>query len=102
MYKKVSLSFRQRDSFKLIDNRPESAVHVAGPDCNALFNFLLNCRSLVNNTGELAGVPPSLIAPVPFKSATLMSLLVSINRTWIEIIIRSRFASRGPVCNLHV
>lgn len=62
--------------FRVIDNRPESAVYVEGADTNALFNFLLNCRNCVNTSGELAGVPPSLVAPCAFKGATLTSLTV--------------------------
>ena len=68
--------FSQRDLLKTVDNRPDSAVYVEGPDVMALFNFLLNCRSCVNPSGELAGVPPTLVAPCPFKSATLTSLAV--------------------------
>lgn len=70
------LMFSQRDSFKLIDNRPESTVLVTGQDVQALFNFLLNCRSCIANTGVQAGIPPTLLSPTSFKGATLRTLKV--------------------------
>ncbi|KAK3098985.1 hypothetical protein FSP39_024959 [Pinctada imbricata] len=54
----------QREGFKVIDNRPESLVYVQGGDVQGLFNYLLNCRSCVSTTGPLAGVPPTILAPV--------------------------------------
>ena len=73
----TSLILSQRDSFRLIDNRPESTVIVTGQDVQALFNFLLNCRSCVANSGVQAGIPPTLLSPTAFKGATLRTLKVT-------------------------
>ncbi|XP_046554130.1 LOW QUALITY PROTEIN: protein downstream neighbor of son homolog [Haliotis rubra] len=66
--KKVKL---QREGFRRVDNRPESLVYVEGADVQAMFNFLLNCRSCTATSGPQAGVPPTILAPTPFKGATL-------------------------------
>ncbi|OWF42711.1 protein downstream neighbor of son homolog [Mizuhopecten yessoensis] len=63
----------QREGFKLIDNRPESTVHVIGSDVQALYNYLLNCRSCVATSGPQAGLPPTILSPTAFKGATLKS-----------------------------
>lgn len=70
---------RQRDAFKTIDSKPESTVLVSGSDVTALFNFLLNSTSLAPVAGELAGVPPTLLSPSPFKGATVTSLTLRQN-----------------------
>ena len=67
----------QINNLRTIDQQPTSTVLVKGPDTHALFNFLLNCKSLVCNTGPLAHVPPTLLAPVAFDGATLKSLKVN-------------------------
>ncbi|CAH0387108.1 unnamed protein product [Bemisia tabaci] len=59
-----------------IDGTPESLVCVQGVEAQALFNLLLNFRSTVATVGPLAGVPPTLIAPVAFHSAFLRPLKV--------------------------
>ncbi|KAK0178992.1 hypothetical protein PV327_007820 [Microctonus hyperodae] len=59
-----------------VDALKQSLVFVKGVDAQALFNFLINCKSAVAVTGALAGVPPTLLAPVAFHSATLKSLKV--------------------------
>lgn len=70
-------TLRQRDTYKVIDNRPESTVFVEGAETQALFNYLLNCRSCIAITGLQAGLPPTILAPVAFKGATLSPLKVS-------------------------
>ena len=67
----------QINNLRTIDQQPTSTVLVKGADTHALFNFLLNCKSLVANTGPLAQVPPTLLAPVAFDGATLKSLRVN-------------------------
>ncbi|XP_074662071.1 protein downstream neighbor of son homolog [Tubulanus polymorphus] len=64
----------QREGFKQIDSRPESLVYVEGGHTQALFNYLLNCRSCIATTGVQAGIPPTLLSPVAFTGATLKSL----------------------------
>lgn len=51
---------------------------VTGVEAQALFNWLINCRSTVSNTGPHAGIPPTLLAPVAFTGATLTPLKVRI------------------------
>ncbi|XP_063821544.1 protein downstream neighbor of son homolog [Ostrinia nubilalis] len=60
-----------------VDSAAESLVFVRGADAQALFNFLLNCKSVVGPTGPLAGVPPTLLAPVAFHGGTLQALKVT-------------------------
>lgn len=59
------------DKERDIDKTPESLIMVEGIEAQALFNFLLNCKSCTATTGPLAGVPPTLLAPVAFHGATL-------------------------------
>ena len=53
-------------------------VLVEGADTLALFNYLLNCHSCVASTGVQAGLPPTLLASVAFKGATLETLKVAV------------------------
>ncbi|XP_059475535.1 protein downstream neighbor of son homolog [Neocloeon triangulifer] len=60
-----------------IDQKPSSTVVVqTDAEVMALFNLLLNCRSITTTIGTLAGIPPTLLAPVAFHGATLVPLLV--------------------------
>jgi len=60
-----------------VDNLRQSLVFVRGVETQALFNFLINCKSAIAMTGVLAGVPPTLLAPTAFHGATLKPLKVS-------------------------
>ncbi|XP_012214884.1 protein downstream neighbor of son homolog isoform X2 [Linepithema humile] len=62
-----------------IDNLKQSLVFVKGVETQALFNFLINCKSAIAVTGALAGVPPTLLAPTAFHGATLKPLKVREN-----------------------
>jgi hypothetical protein len=53
------------------DNGDLSTVFFEGVDCQAFFNFLLNAKSTVPKVGRLAGIPPTLVAPVAFLGATM-------------------------------
>lgn len=53
------------------DSTDQSILLIEGVECQALFNFLLNAKSTTTKVGRLAGVPPTLIAPVAFPGATL-------------------------------
>lgn len=66
----------EKDKEKEVDRTPESLVYVEGVEAQALFNCLMNCKSSTAMTGPLAGVPPTLMAPVAFHGATLKSLKV--------------------------
>ncbi|XP_036142477.1 protein downstream neighbor of son homolog isoform X2 [Monomorium pharaonis] len=54
-----------------VDSLSQSLVFVKGVETQALFNFLINCKSAIAVTGALAGVPPTLLAPTAFHGATL-------------------------------
>lgn len=56
------------------DFSDHSIVLIEGVECQAFFNFLLNSKSSTAKTGRLAGVPPTLLAPVAFPGATLRNL----------------------------
>ncbi|KAG0713269.1 Protein downstream neighbor of Son [Chionoecetes opilio] len=66
----------ERERLRHVDSRPSSMVCVEGMDTQALINFLINSKSCVAVTGGLAGVPPTLLAPVAFQGATLRPLKV--------------------------
>lgn len=53
------------------DSTDQSIILIEGVECQALFNFLLNAKSTTTKVGRLAGIPPTLIAPVAFPGATL-------------------------------
>ncbi|XP_076277143.1 humpty dumpty isoform X2 [Lasioglossum baleicum] len=57
-----------------IDNMKQSLIFVKGVEAQGLFNFLINCKSAITTTGSLAGVPPTLLAPVAFHGASLRSI----------------------------
>ncbi|XP_003701085.1 humpty dumpty isoform X2 [Megachile rotundata] len=67
-----------------IDNLKHSLIFVKGVEAQALFNFLINCKSAITITGPLAGVPPTLLAPVAFHGATLKSIKVKESKVRIE------------------
>ncbi|XP_055530844.1 protein downstream neighbor of son homolog [Wyeomyia smithii] len=56
------------------DYSDQSTVLIEGIECQAFFNFLLNAKSTTTRVGRLAGVPPTLLAPVSFVGASLRSL----------------------------
>lgn len=53
------------------DSTDQSILLIEGVECQALFNFLLNAKSTTTKVGRLAGIPPTLLAPVAFPGATL-------------------------------
>lgn len=59
-----------------LDHKPESVVCVEGSHTFTLINFLINCKSLVASAGSQAGLPPTLLAPVAFRGATMHMLKV--------------------------
>ncbi|XP_008552266.1 protein downstream neighbor of son homolog [Microplitis demolitor] len=80
-----------------VDTSKQSLIFVKGVEAQALFNFLINCKSAIAITGALAGVPPTLLAPVAFHGATLKPLKV---RESIVRIENDKFHSleiNGPI-----
>ncbi|XP_035687556.1 protein downstream neighbor of son homolog [Branchiostoma floridae] len=96
----------QRTKMKSVDHFPESLVQVEGGDAQALFNFLINSKSLVSQSGPLAGVPPTILAPVAFEGATLRALKVkqgSIRQTIAGKLTQvNSLEVSGPLLPLHV
>ncbi|KAM7364360.1 humpty dumpty [Cochliomyia hominivorax] len=56
------------------DFSDNSLVLVEGVECQGFFSFLLNAKSTISTVGRLAGVPPTLLAPVAFPKATMQHL----------------------------
>ncbi|XP_063989751.1 protein downstream neighbor of son homolog [Diachasmimorpha longicaudata] len=80
-----------------VDALKQSLIFVKGVEAQALFNFLINCKSAVAVSGALAGVPPTLLAPTAFHGATLKPLKV---RESVVRVDTEKFHSleiRGPL-----
>lgn len=71
----------QKDALYNFDNRPRSALLFSeGADVQALFNFLLNAKQYITtSSGPLAGIPPTLLAPLPFIGGTLQKIKIEQN-----------------------
>ncbi|XP_050542308.1 protein downstream neighbor of son homolog [Daktulosphaira vitifoliae] len=87
------VSGRQRK----IDQTKESLVCVTGVEAQALFNWLINCRSSISNTGPHAGIPPTLLAPVAFTGATLTPLKVRQSTVKVDGQSYNSIEVKGPV-----
>ncbi|XP_015378906.1 PREDICTED: protein downstream neighbor of son homolog [Diuraphis noxia] len=87
------VSSRQRK----IDSTKESLVVVTGVEAQALFNWLINCRSTVSNTGPHAGIPPTLLAPVAFSGSTLTPLKVRQSTVKVDGQSYNSIEVKGPV-----
>ena len=59
-----------------IDGKPESIVLIQGSEAHLFFGFFTESRWGWNVSGPLAGVPPSIYAPVAFVGASLTQLKV--------------------------
>ncbi|XP_058463183.1 protein downstream neighbor of son homolog [Malaya genurostris] len=66
------------------DYSDQSSVLIEGVECQAFFNFLLNAKSTTTKVGRLAGVPPTLLAPVSFVGATLRTLTTRSSKIRME------------------
>uniref|UniRef100_A0A1B0CJJ5 Putative downstream neighbor of son n=1 Tax=Lutzomyia longipalpis TaxID=7200 RepID=A0A1B0CJJ5_LUTLO len=84
--KKISLRSAQRQQKKECESDfgDHSALFIEGAECAALFNYLLNSKSIVTNVGRLAGIPPTLFSPVAFLGATLRNLQVRTSKVRLE------------------
>ncbi|KAL4609169.1 protein downstream neighbor of Son [Arapaima gigas] len=71
---RISVKLCKERSELRVDRRPESVVLVEGSSTFTLLNFLINCKGLVAASGPQAGLPPTLLAPVAFRGATLHTL----------------------------
>ncbi|KAJ8920523.1 hypothetical protein NQ315_005392 [Exocentrus adspersus] len=80
-----------------IDSSEQSLILVEGAEVHALYNFLLNCKSATALTGPLAGIPPTLLAPVAFHGASLNSLKVRDNKVNLEGVDYYSLELSGPI-----
>ncbi|XP_069688838.1 protein downstream neighbor of son homolog isoform X2 [Periplaneta americana] len=87
----------EHDKEKGVDRTPESLIYVEGVEAQALFNFLMNCKSSIAATGPLAGVPPTLLAPVAFQGASLKSLKVRQSVVKVDSENYHSIELRGPI-----
>lgn len=79
------------------DFSDHSIVLVEGVECQAFFNFLLNSKSTTTKVGRLAGVPPTLLAPVCFPGATLRSLQVRSSKVRLDAIDYHSIELKGVI-----
>ncbi|CAH0718845.1 unnamed protein product, partial [Brenthis ino] len=79
------------------DGAAASLAAVRGADAQALFNFLLNCRSAVAAAGPCAAVPPTLLAPAAFHGAALQSLKMRENIIQSDSTKYYSIELRGPI-----
>lgn len=66
------------------DNGDLSTTLIEGVDCQAFFNFLLSAKSTVPKVGRLAGIPPTLLAPVAFLGGTLRKQTTKTSKLRLE------------------
>ncbi|GJQ69545.1 hypothetical protein Trydic_g6644 [Trypoxylus dichotomus] len=59
-----------------VDNGEQSLTLIEGLEVQGFYNFLLNCKSITPAVGPLGGIPPTLLAPVAFRGASLSSLRI--------------------------
>ncbi|XP_064556560.1 protein downstream neighbor of son homolog [Drosophila montana] len=57
------------------DFSDNSLLLIEGVECQGFFSYLLNAKSTITSVGRLAGVPPTLLAPVAFPKATMQNLV---------------------------
>lgn len=79
------------------DFSDHSLALIEGVECQAFFNFLLNSKSTTAKSGRLAGVPPTLLAPVGFPGATLRSLQTRATQIHLDQNDYQSMEMRGPV-----
>lgn len=79
------------------DFSDHSLALIEGVECQAFFNFLLNSKSTTTKSGRLAGVPPTLLAPVGFPGATLRSLQTRATKIHLDQNDYQSMEMRGPV-----
>ncbi|KAK9881947.1 hypothetical protein WA026_018141 [Henosepilachna vigintioctopunctata] len=80
-----------------VDNSEQSLVLIEGTEVHSFYNFLLNCKSIVALTGPLAGIPPTLLAPVAFNGATLNGLKVRENKVKVDDVDYFTLELLGPI-----
>lgn len=84
--KKINYNHTKKQQHRECDDdySDQSTVLIEGVECQAFFNFLLNAKSTTTKVGRLAGVPPTLLAPVSFVGATLRTLTTRSSKIRME------------------
>ncbi|KAJ3665466.1 hypothetical protein Zmor_000959 [Zophobas morio] len=80
-----------------VDNSEQSLVLIEGVEVHSFYNFLINCKSATSTTGTLAGVPPTLLAPVAFNGATLKSLKIRESKIHVDNSDYHSLEIAGPI-----
>ncbi|XP_018328269.1 protein downstream neighbor of son homolog isoform X2 [Agrilus planipennis] len=93
-YKQQKMKFKGECE---VDNSEQSLIVIEGAEVNSFFNFLLNCKSAVSTTGPLAGIPPTLLAPVAFNGATLNSIKVRESKVHFDNVDYYSLELNGPI-----
>lgn len=85
-----------------LDHKPDSVLCVEGLHTFTLINFLINCKSVVAAAGSQAGLPPTLLAPVAFRGATMQTLKVWKQKAELHMQLSVHLSecvcSSGPQC----
>lgn len=97
--KKISLMhFKEKLRKEMADDFSDnSLVVIEGVGCQAFFNFLLNAKSTTSNIGRLAGIPPTLLAPVAFPGATMRSLQTRSSKVRMDGVDYYSIELKGPI-----
>lgn len=66
------------------DFSDNSLVLIEGVECQGFFSFLLNAKSTISSVGRLAGIPPTLLAPVAFPKASMQHLKTRSNKVRMD------------------
>lgn len=97
-----------KDSLFNFDNRPKSTLlFSSGGEVQALFNYLVNSKTCMLNSGPLTGVPPTLLSPLPFVGANLQKIKIeqnvikSLSPTG-ESLIQYALDLIGPIMPYHI
>ncbi|XP_037954535.1 protein downstream neighbor of son homolog [Teleopsis dalmanni] len=79
------------------DFSDNSLLLIEGVECQGFFSFLLNAKSTISSIGRLAGVPPTLLAPVAFPKATMQHLTLRSNKVRMDGVDYNSIEAKGIV-----
>nr|XP_014092463.1 protein downstream neighbor of son homolog [Bactrocera oleae] len=79
------------------DFSENSLLLIEGVECQGFFSFLLNAKSTISNVGKLAGIPPTLLAPVAFPKATMQQLATRSSKVRMDGVDYNSIEVKGVV-----
>ncbi|XP_053969782.1 protein downstream neighbor of son homolog [Anastrepha ludens] len=79
------------------DFSDNSILLIEGVECQGFFSFLLNAKSTISTAGKLAGVPPTLLAPVAFPKATMQHLATRSSKVRMDGVDYNSIEVKGVV-----